>query len=71
MIPERQARPQDVLDPRIPRVKRRIRRERLAICEQCEHYNGLQQCTQCGCLMPLKAMLPHAECPIGKWKAEI
>lgn len=69
MIPEREAKPHDLLDPRIPRVKRRLRKARLTICEGCEHYTPLNQCTQCGCFMPLKVTLPHAACPIGKWDA--
>jgi len=70
MIPDRQARPYDALDPRIPRVQRRIRKMRLSICKECEFYTGLEQCAQCGCFMPVKVMLPHASCPVGKWPAE-
>jgi hypothetical protein len=42
----------------------------MAICEQCPHYNKkTTQCGICGCFMPLKTKLPHAECPLGKWTA--
>lgn len=70
MIPKRPARPYDLIDPRIPRVQRRIRKMRLTVCKECEHYTGLEQCALCGCFMPVKVMLPHSSCPIGKWEAE-
>ena len=44
--------------------------ERLAICRACDHYSKTTtQCGICGCFMPIKTSLPHAECPIGKWSA--
>lgn len=70
MIPDRQARPYDAIDPRIPRVRRRVRRQRMDICRGCEFLNGLEQCVKCGCFMPVKTMLPHAFCPLDKWQAE-
>lgn len=41
----------------------------MAICEQCPHLLITKQCSQCGCVMPLKVKLPYAECPLGKWTA--
>lgn len=70
MIPDRQARPYDLINPMIPRVARRVRKSRLEVCRQCEYYTGLEQCALCGCFMPAKVMLPHASCPAGKWEAE-
>jgi hypothetical protein len=51
---------------------------RLQICAECPHAKrvsvplvGLehQQCELCGCVIALKARLPIAECPLGKWPA--
>jgi hypothetical protein len=41
---------------------------RLAECDDCPHFgprSGL--CGVCGCYMPIKARIPIAECPIGRW----
>ena len=70
MIPEREARPYDLVNPLIPRVARLVRKSRLDICKQCQYFTGLEQCALCGCFMPAKVMLPHASCPVGKWEAE-
>lgn len=71
MIPDREARPYDLINPTIPRVARRVRKSRLEICRQCQYYTGLEQCALCGCFMPAKVMLPHASCPDGRWLAEV
>jgi hypothetical protein len=70
VIPDREARPYDVLNPMIPRVARLVRKSRLDICKQCQYFTGLERCALCGCFMPAKVMLPHSACPIGKWEAE-
>ncbi|MGA1697552.1 MAG: DUF6171 family protein [Ilumatobacteraceae bacterium] len=70
MIPEREARLHDAFNPLIPRVKRRLRKQRMQICRECDKLNGLEQCAVCNCYMPIKTMLPHASCPEGKWDAE-
>jgi tetratricopeptide (TPR) repeat protein len=43
-----------------------IHRDRLAICEACEHHTGLR-CRLCGCFTAAKAWLPYEVCPIGRW----
>jgi hypothetical protein len=50
------------------RVSEEIAKERLAICKGCPEYIKLtKQCLKCGCIMPLKAKLPDASCPLHKW----
>jgi len=51
------------------------REKRLDMCESCDRLSeGLsggipvkQFCAECGCFMPVKASLPWAKCPLGKW----
>ena len=43
-----------------------LRIKRLSICNSCEFYK-MKTCEKCGCFMPLKTRLEHAECPIHKW----
>ena len=60
--------PWDMLDPNAGRVGEEVLEERLNICGGCEHFIKLtRQCKKCLCFMRLKAQLPKAECPIGKW----
>jgi hypothetical protein len=41
---------------------------RLNICKTCSEYREVsKQCAQCNCLMPLKARIFNAECPLDKW----
>lgn len=48
--------------------RRKIAKERLEICEQCEYYKELTtQCIKCSCFMKVKSMWPSAKCPINKW----
>lgn len=64
------ARPWDLFNKNIKRVETELKEQRLAICRECPFYIGLtQQCKKCGCIMPAKATLPHASCPVGKWDA--
>jgi len=44
--------------------------ERLEICKSCEHYK-LGICMKCGCILQVKARIPAAECPIGKWENNV
>ena len=47
-----------------------IRKERLDICRQCEHYfKPTGTCKKCGCFMRVKTTLSFTECPIGKWES--
>jgi hypothetical protein len=69
-VPDRPARPWDIFNKNIEKVGAEIAEGRLEICRSCEHFIKLtQQCSQCGCIMPAKAKLPHAFCPIKKWDA--
>ena len=41
---------------------------RLNICSTCEHFQaGACRCRLCGCFMQLKARIPQAKCPDGRW----
>ncbi|NCV08478.1 MAG: hypothetical protein EBW76_06995 [Actinobacteria bacterium] len=64
----RTARPWDLFNKKIGRVTEMIAKERLEICQGCEHFIKLSsQCKKCGCIMNLKTKLPNASCPVGKW----
>ena len=64
----KKARPWDILNRNIAKVEETISKQRLEICSLCPEYiKQTHQCKKCGCIMNLKAKLPHAECPIGKW----
>ncbi len=43
-----------------------LHQKRLAVCDDCGHRSGTN-CILCGCILPLKAKMPHEHCPIGKW----
>lgn len=63
------AKPWDLVNKNIGRVSADVKQERLLACEGCQFFFKLsRQCRKCGCFMDAKAGLPHAECPIGKWK---
>jgi len=60
--------PWDLFNPNQPRSKEEIYASRLDICDKCPELIQLtQQCKKCGCIMPLKAKLENATCPLGKW----
>lgn len=62
------ARPWDIF--RKDRTPKTEAEQRLATCADCVHYSkATTRCGICGCFMPVKVKLPHAECPIGKWTA--
>lgn len=64
------ARPWDFLNPNTNYVDSAIQASRMEICHGCDRLNGLlQTCRECGCFMPAKTRLAHAECPLGKWGA--
>ena len=68
---ERQAsgvvRPWDFVNPNTEYIQEDIQKERYSICEECPHLTLAKTCTRCGCFMPAKTKLLHAECPIKKW----
>ena len=39
-----------------------VRKERMAICGQCEYFNN-NKCDLCGCVMPLKTTFANMTCP--------
>ena len=43
---------------------------RISICSKCDQKNGMNICTACGCIIPLKAKLEFAGCPLKKWKKD-
>ena len=60
--------PWDLLNPNKPRASEELYTHRLDICDTCPSLIQLtQQCKECGCIMPLKAKLKDATCPLGKW----
>jgi rRNA maturation protein Nop10 len=64
------ARPWDLFNRNIGRVGESVKESRMEICRECEFFTSLTQtCKKCGCIMPAKAGLPHAFCPIHKWDA--
>jgi len=66
---EREARPWDLLNPHIHRASQKVRKERMDICNLCQHFISLtKQCSKCGCIMPLKTKLANASCPLNKWE---
>ena len=45
---------------------------RFEICKTCPEYRpAIYQCSQCGCIMPLKVHFKYAKCPLGKWQWEV
>ena len=48
----------------------KISEQRLAICRQCDKFDPKNsQCSECGCFMDYKTLLPLVSCPLDKWKA--
>ena len=69
---DKPARPWDIFNKNINKVSDEIYNNRMSICENCpELIKVTKQCKICLCIMPAKARLPHADCPIGKWGKEI
>lgn len=65
---DKKARPWDVFNKNIEKLSENLKEERLDICKGCKFFlSTTQQCKKCGCYMPWKASLPHAECPKKKW----
>lgn len=60
--------PWDLINPKIEKLNKEDTDKRLEICLSCDRLIKLtRQCKECGCFMDMKARLPHASCPIGKW----
>ena len=52
-------------------ASRKLRKERLNICKNCEHYrvaaDFAKLCDECGCVLQWKTWLKIVKCPVGKW----
>lgn len=45
--------------------------KRREICDSCDKLKsvfGVKTCSECGCSIWAKSMLPNAECPLDKWE---
>lgn len=60
-------RPWDFINPDTEYVDDFDQEYRYSICKECPHLTAAKTCTRCGCFMPAKTKLLHAECPIKKW----
>jgi hypothetical protein len=40
---------------------------RVFICDTCEFNKQFNTCSVCGCFVTVKAAIPTANCPKGKW----
>jgi hypothetical protein len=65
-ISQKPVRPWDLLNPYEQRTSEEVRKERLAICNDCPLFKT-EICTACGCIMKAKVILSRAVCPQGKW----
>lgn len=66
-----ETRPWDLINPNVEQVSDEVQKTRYDICLSCPELIKLtKQCKKCGCVMPLKTKLKHAECPIGKWSRD-
>lgn len=66
----KKARPWDLFNAKIEKVKGDISAERMSICLSCPELIKLTKtCKKCGCFMEAKTRLPHASCPLNKWEA--
>ena len=48
-----------------------MQKTRLEICSTCESRVDalVNLCSECGCILKLKTIIPSQECPLGKWKS--
>ena len=65
----------DIISDKARLVNAEIKKNRLAICQDCSFIKGegmQMRCLhpQCGCFMAIKAGFRKAKCPIGKWQSE-
>ena len=58
----------DALAGRLRITEDELQRERIKVCESCEHFGpALRKCALCGCQLDLKTRELRAECPLSKW----
>jgi len=48
-------------------VPENLKNARLEICSGCDKLSG-DRCSECGCVVSIKAAWASEECPIGKWE---
>lgn len=49
------------------KVSKKKKEERLSICNACVYKNEDNECSLCGCYLPLKTAWKEQKCPEGKW----
>lgn len=50
-------------------VPRKVRKARLEVCHSCDYYvSDSDQCSQCLCIMSIKASFEAMDCPLDKWE---
>jgi hypothetical protein len=65
------AKPTDLFNSSIGRVSKAAAYGRYDVCKECDKLNSITKtCSECGCFMKLKVILPNAFCPLGKWGVE-
>lgn len=42
-------------------------KEKYIICLACERLTDKKFCSECGCFVPAKVLIPFSECPLKKW----
>lgn len=50
-----------------PQVELSLRKQRIAVCEKCEHMTEYKFCNSCGCFLPVKTYFKIFACPKSKW----
>jgi len=51
-------------------VSDEVYKERVSICKSCDKYIELDnECSECGCYIPMKAKVILDSCPLEKWVA--
>lgn len=65
---DKPVRPWDLFNKNMNRAPSSVVHERLEICRSCPFFiSPTKQCKKCGCIMPQKAKLADATCPVQKW----
>lgn len=41
---------------------------RILICKSCPAFTSIKTCSDCLCIIPVKAKLKSQSCPRGQWK---
>ena len=43
--------------------------KRMNICKECPHLTRMHRCRKCGCLLKLKILFTHTNCPLRRWSS--